>query len=30
VPVLQVEFERVDEFVASRRAEGGFGHTGHR
>jgi dUTP pyrophosphatase len=30
VPVLQVEFEAVQEFAASRRAEGGFGHTGHR
>jgi dUTP pyrophosphatase len=30
VPVLQVEFQRVDEFEESRRAEGGFGHTGHR
>jgi len=30
VPVVQVEFERVDEFAASRRAHGGFGHTGQR
>jgi dUTP pyrophosphatase len=30
VPVVQVEFQRVDEFLASQRAEGGFGHTGHR
>ena len=28
VPVVQVEFEVVDEFHASRRGEGGFGHTG--
>lgn len=28
VPVLQVEFDTVTEFTASRRAEGGFGHTG--
>ncbi len=30
VPVVQVEFERVDEFEVSRRGAGGFGHTGHR
>ncbi|HYE35092.1 dUTP diphosphatase [Methylocaldum sp.] len=30
VPVVQVEFEQVDEFEASRRGVGGFGHTGHR
>ncbi|MGX2041855.1 dUTP diphosphatase [Methylocaldum sp. MU1018] len=30
VPVAQVEFERVDDFEASRRGAGGFGHTGHR
>ncbi|GAB6046827.1 dUTP diphosphatase [Methyloparacoccus murrellii] len=30
VPVLQVQFERVEAFTASHRAEGGFGHTGHR
>jgi dUTP pyrophosphatase len=30
VPVVRVEFQRVDEFLASHRAEGGFGHTGHR
>jgi dUTP pyrophosphatase len=30
VPVVQVEFERVDEFETSRRGAGGFGHTGHR
>lgn len=29
VPVVQVEFERVDDFEASRRGAGGFGHTGH-
>ncbi len=28
VPVLQVQFEQVDEFVASSRNEQGFGHTG--
>lgn len=28
VPVVQAEFEIVPEFVQSRRAEGGFGHTG--
>jgi dUTP pyrophosphatase len=28
VPVLQVAFETVDDFEASHRAEGGFGHTG--
>ena len=28
VPVVQVEFEVVDEFTTSDRAEGGFGHTG--
>ncbi len=28
VPVVQVGFEIVDEFHASRRGEGGFGHTG--
>lgn len=30
VPIVQVEFERVDEFETSRRGAGGFGHTGHR
>ena len=30
VPVAQVRFEQVDEFTESRRAAGGFGHTGHR
>ncbi len=29
VPVAQVRFQRVDEFTASPRAQGGFGHTGH-
>jgi len=29
VPVVQVDFEVVDEFVASERGAGGFGHTGH-
>ena len=28
VPVVQGEFEIVDEFVASHRGEGGFGHSG--
>lgn len=28
VPVVQAQFELVEEFVASERAEGGFGHTG--
>ena len=28
VPVLQVEFEVVDEFHGSLRGEGGFGHSG--
>ena len=28
VPVAQVAFERVEEFVGTRRAEGGFGHSG--
>ena len=28
VPVVQVDFEVVDEFDTSDRAEGGFGHTG--
>lgn len=30
VPVVRVEFERVDEFEATSRAGGGFGHTGRR
>lgn len=28
VPVVQAEFEQVDEFVATARGAGGFGHTG--
>lgn len=28
VPVLQVEFEQVESFDPTHRAEGGFGHTG--
>ncbi len=28
VPVAQVVFERVEEFAETRRAEGGFGHSG--
>ena len=28
VPVVQAEFEQVEEFVATRRGAGGFGHTG--
>ena len=28
VPVVRVEFERVEQFDDSRRGEGGFGHTG--
>lgn len=28
VPVVQVAFEKVDEFSASERGSGGFGHTG--
>ena len=28
VPIVQVEFELVEEFQESARAEGGFGHTG--
>lgn len=28
VPVVQVSFQLVDEFAASDRGEGGFGHTG--
>lgn len=28
VPVVQARFERVDEFAASQRGEGGFGSTG--
>jgi len=30
VPVVQVKWERVQEFETSERAAGGFGHTGHR
>ncbi len=30
VPIVRVEMEVVDEFVASDRGEGGFGHTGTR
>jgi dUTP pyrophosphatase len=29
VPVVQVEFEQVEEFGDSVRGTGGFGHTGH-
>lgn len=29
VPVVQVEFDKVDEFSETDRGEGGFGHTGH-
>ncbi len=29
VPVVQAQFEIVDDFSQSERAEGGFGHTGH-
>ena len=28
VPVVQAEFEQVDEFVVTERGAGGFGHTG--
>lgn len=28
VPIVQVEFEIVDQFTQSDRADGGFGHTG--
>ncbi|TAM10808.1 MAG: dUTP diphosphatase [Nevskiaceae bacterium] len=28
VPVVQAEFERVEEFTATARGAGGFGHTG--
>ncbi len=28
VPIIQVQFEQVDDFSASKRGEGGFGHTG--
>ena len=30
VPIVQVEFDIVEQFTASDRAEGGFGHTGVR
>jgi dUTPase len=30
VPVVPVEFRVVEDFVASRRGVGGFGHTGRR
>lgn len=30
VPVIQVEFEQVEEFDDSDRGEGGFGSTGHK
>jgi dUTP pyrophosphatase len=29
LPVVRVEFEVVDNFDQSQRAQGGFGHTGH-
>ncbi len=29
VPVVQAQFEVVEEFDASQRGSGGFGHTGH-
>ncbi len=29
VPVVQADFEIVDEFTESLRGVGGFGHTGH-
>jgi dUTP pyrophosphatase len=29
VPVVQAEFDLVDEFTESQRGSGGFGHTGH-
>lgn len=29
VPVMQAEFQVVEEFVESSRGAGGFGHTGH-
>ena len=28
VPIVQAEFEIVDDFTSSERADGGFGHTG--
>ena len=30
VPVVQVQFDVVDEFGASSRGTGGFGHTGQK
>lgn len=30
VPVVQAEFEIVEEFDLSERADGGFGHSGHK
>ena len=30
VPVMQANFEQVEEFEASERGEGGFGHTGRK
>ena len=30
VPVVQAQFEQVNEFTESRRGEGGFGHSGRR
>ncbi len=29
VPVVQAQFDLVEEFVATERGAGGFGHTGH-
>jgi dUTP pyrophosphatase len=29
VPVVQVQFETVEDFIESSRSSGGFGHTGH-
>ena len=30
LPVVQVDFEQVEEFTSSERGEGGFGHSGHK
>ncbi len=30
LPVVQVDFEQVDEFDSSERGAGGFGHSGHK
>ena len=30
VPVVQVDFEQVDEFEDTQRGAGGFGHSGHK